>query len=128
MFFLFVPLAGAGFALVDLMPWSMLGEVIDEDEVITGERREGIYNGIFTFLRKLGGAIGVFLVMSILDLVGFRAGVEQSELVRQTIRFLAAAGPTFFLALAVWMARGYPLTRAAHARILETLGSRQSHR
>jgi Na+/melibiose symporter-like transporter len=119
-----IPFAGAGFALVDLMPWSMLGEVIDEDDLNTGERREGIYNGIFTFLRKLGGAVGVFLVMSILDVVGFRQGDEQPELVRQTIRFLAAAGPATFLALAVYVARGYPLTRAAHARIATALAER----
>jgi sugar (glycoside-pentoside-hexuronide) transporter len=123
-FMFFIPLAGAGFALVDLMPWSMLGEVIDEDELHSRERREGIYNGVFTFLRKLGGALGVFLVMSILDVAGFRKGEEQTELVRQTIRFLSAGGPAFFLALAIWMARDYPLTRAAHARIREVLASR----
>jgi len=44
--------------------------VIDEDELATGERREGLYNGMFTFLRKLGGAVGVFLVMGALDLFG----------------------------------------------------------
>ncbi len=114
---LFIPFVGVGYALVDLMPWSMLGEVIDEDELGCGERREGIYNGVFTFLRKLGGAVGVFLVMSVLDVVGFEKGEEQTELVRQTIRFLAAGGPALFLALAIAMARGYPLTREAHARI-----------
>jgi sugar (glycoside-pentoside-hexuronide) transporter len=119
-----IPLAGAGFALVDLMPWSMLGEVIDEDELRTGERREGIYNGVFTFLRKLGGALGVFLVMSVLDLVGFTVGEEQSELVRQTIRFLAALGPALFLALAIAVARGYPLTRGAHREIVAELRER----
>jgi Na+/melibiose symporter-like transporter len=119
-----IPLAGAGFALVDLMPWSMLGEVIDEDELRTGERREGIYNGVFTFLRKLGGALGVFLVMSVLDLVGFTVGEEQSELVRQTIRFLAALGPALFLALAIAVARGYPLTRGAHRQIVDELRER----
>ena len=120
----FIPLAGAGFALVDLMPWSMLGEVIDEDELESGERREGVYNGVFTFLRKLGGAIGVFLVMSILDVVGFEKGTDQTELVRQTIRFLAGGGPALFLGLAAFVTVGYPLTRDAHERIKQTLASR----
>ncbi len=124
MMLIVIPLAGAGFALVDLMPWSMLGEVIDEDELNTGERREGVYNGVFTFLRKLGGALGVFLVLSILDVVGFTKGEEQTELVRQTIRFLAAVGPAVFLALAIVVARGYPLTRAAHAEIVAALAQR----
>jgi len=119
-----IPFAGAGFALVDLMPWSMLGEVIDEDELRSGERREGVYNGVFTFLRKLGGALGVFLVLGILDLVGLQAGEEQSELVRQTIRLMAAVGPAVFLALAIAAARGYPLTRVAHERVLAELARR----
>ena len=63
--------AGIGYAVVDLMPWSMVGDVIDEDDLAHGERREGLYNGVFTFLRKLGGALGVFLVLWLLDLAGF---------------------------------------------------------
>lgn len=125
LFIAFIPLAGLGFALVDLMPWSMLGEVIDEDELESGERREGIYNGVFTFLRKLGGAVGVFLVMGLLDVAGFEKGEQQSESVRQTIRFLAAGAPALFLALGIWMARGYPLTRSAHAGIRRRLAERE---
>ena len=114
----------AGYALVDLMPWSMVGEVIDEDELENGVRREGIYNGVFTFIRKLGGAAGVFLVMSILDLAGFVQGAEQNEVARQTIRAITSFAPAFFLALAVWLAVGYPQTRSAHSRIRDELDRR----
>ena len=79
---------GIGFAVVDLMPWAMLGEVIDEDDLATGERREGLYNGFFTFLRKLGGALGVFLAIGLLDLLGFREGEAQTETARQAIRWM----------------------------------------
>ena len=64
------------------MPWAMVGEVIDEDDLAHGERREGLYNGVFTFLRKLGGALGVFLVLGVLDLAGFvksEAGAAERE-------------------------------------------------
>ena len=40
-----------GFALVDLMPWSMVGEVADEGELATAERRDGVYNGVLSFVR-----------------------------------------------------------------------------
>ena len=52
-------LAAVGYAVAEMMPWSMLGDVIDEDELETGERREGMYVGFFTFLRKIGGATAV---------------------------------------------------------------------
>jgi oligogalacturonide transporter len=124
--FVFVPLVGVGYAVVDLMPWSMLGEVIDEDALRSGDRREGIYNGVLTFVRKLGGALGVFIVMSLLDLAGFRSGEEQTETARQAIRLLTAFGPAFFLAAAVWLSRGYPLTREAHRRILAEIEARDA--
>jgi len=120
----YVPLVGLGFAVVDVMPWSMLGEVIDEDDLLSGERREGIYNGMFGFLRKLGGAVGVFLVMGILDLLGYQKGAEQSETARQAIRWMTACAPAFFLSFGVWLARDYPLTRARHREILEKLALR----
>jgi len=33
--------------------------------------------------------------------------------------------PAFFLVLSIWIARGYPLTGAAHAKILEQLEARE---
>ncbi len=125
---IFPPLAGIGFAVVDLMPWSMIGDVIDKDELATGERREGLYNGFFMFVRKLGGSIGVALALALLDLSGFDADGEQSETALWTLRLLTSVGPAVLIALSVWIARGYPLTRAAHARILEQLAPRNDRR
>jgi sugar (glycoside-pentoside-hexuronide) transporter len=122
--YLYVPLVGIGFAVVDVMPWSMLGEVIDEDDLASGERREGLYNGMFTFLRKLGGALGVFLVMGLLDLLGYEKGEQQSETARQAIRWMTALAPAPFLAVGIWLARGYPLTRERHRQISEELAIR----
>jgi sugar (glycoside-pentoside-hexuronide) transporter len=122
--FVYVPLVGIGFAVVDVMPWSMLGEVIDEDDLATGERREGLYNGMFAFLRKLGGAVGVFLVMAALDLFGYQRGHEQSELAREAIRWMTALAPLPFLAAGIWLTRGYPLTRRRHQEIQAALDER----
>ena len=68
------PLVAIGYSAADLMPWAMVGDVVDEDDLETGERREGIYNGFFTFLRKFAGAIGVALAMFILQLAGLPEG------------------------------------------------------
>ncbi|HVH06466.1 MAG TPA: glycoside-pentoside-hexuronide (GPH):cation symporter [Myxococcota bacterium] len=120
--------AAMGYAVVDLMPWSMVGDVIDEDDLAHGERREGLYNGVFTFLRKLGGALGVMIVMSLLDLAGFARSETQSATVQQAIRWLTALAPCAFLLVGAMFARGYPLGRAAHARIVEQLDARDRAR
>jgi len=123
--FAYGSLAAIGYAVVDLMPWAMVGEAVDQDELESGERREGVYNGVFTFLRKLAGALAVFLVLSFLDLLGFEKGAEQTETVRQAIRWLTASLPVACLLVSVQLARGYPLTRAAHEEIVSLLESRR---
>ncbi len=124
--FVLPPFAAIGYAVVDVMPWAMLGDAIDEDDLVSGERREGLYNGVFMFLRKLGGALAVFLLMGILDLAGYEKGTEQTETVRQTIRVLTMAAPVFFLGISVWFAHEYPLTRRAHEDISRQLDERQA--
>jgi Na+/melibiose symporter-like transporter len=121
-------LGGIGYAAVDLMPWSMVGEVVDEDDLATGERREGIYNGMFMFLRKLAGTTVVALALFVLAGLGFTKGEQQNPAAIGGIRILTSLVPAFFLALSIWIARGYPLTRAAHARILERLEARDGER
>ncbi len=116
--------AGIGYGITDLMPWAMLGDVIDEDELATGERREGIYAGFFTFTRKLGGALGVALAGVALEAAGFVQGAEPGEAVRQTIRVLTTAVPAVFLVLALGLALGYPLGRARHREIVAALARR----
>ena len=117
-----------GYAVVDLMPWSMIGEVVDEDELASGERREGIYNGFFMFVRKLAGAAGVAFAMFVLGSLGFGQGETQPPAAIEAIRWVATVVPAAMLLLSAWYARGYPLTRAAHERILHELAARERTR
>jgi GPH family glycoside/pentoside/hexuronide:cation symporter len=103
----------------------MLGEVVDEDELRTGHRREGLYFGLFTFLRKLGGAIAVALGLFVLELSGYAANQVQSQTTLTTIRVLTAVVPGVFVALGALVALGYPLTRARHDEILAALAERR---
>jgi sugar (glycoside-pentoside-hexuronide) transporter len=122
------PLGAIGYALVDVMPWSMLGEVIDEDDLATGERREGLYNGFFTLVRKLCGTFAVWLALTLLGAVGYVQGAEQSDDVELAIRLLTSLAPAAFVALSIAFARAYPLTRARHAEILARLAERDAAR
>jgi len=122
------PIGGIGFAVVDLMAWSMLGEVVDEDDLATGERREGVYNGAFMFVRKLAGSIAVALALAILGWLGFEQDSEQSETVLTAIRLLTTLAPALFLTAAVAFAWGYPLTRERHSEIVAALEAREAGR
>jgi sugar (glycoside-pentoside-hexuronide) transporter len=119
-------LAGIGYAVADLMPWSMLGDVVDADELRTEERREGVYAGFFTFLRKLSGASAVALAGLALDFAGFEGGKQPSPTALETIRWLTGAVPAAFILLAIVLARRYPISRARHAEIRRALDARAS--
>jgi sugar (glycoside-pentoside-hexuronide) transporter len=121
----FAGLSGVGYGVADLIPWSMLGDVIDEDELASGERRDGLYAGFFTFLRKLGGAAGVAVAGVVLDAAGFvRGGGVQGESSLAAIRALATILPILFLLIASAIALRYPLSRARHAEIRSALALR----
>lgn len=115
---------GVGFAAGDLMPWAMLGDVIDEDELLRGARRDGMYAGVFIFLRKLAGAAAVAVGGQFLDVAGFVAGQPQSPTVLTTIRILTAAAPALLLTCAAIGSLRYPLGQARHREILQQLDER----
>ena len=117
--------AGVGYSAADMIPWSMVADVADEDEILSGERREGLYVGVFTFLRKLAGAVGVALAFLALDLVGFEPGVENSESVLWVIRGATALVPVLFVIASASAARSYPLGRLRHQAILDELDQRK---
>jgi len=125
---MFAPLVAIGYSAADLMPWAMVGDVVDEDDLETGERREGIYNGFFTFLRKLGGAVGVALAMLVLQAAGLPEGRDATvpESAVTAIRWMASVGTSALVLLAAFLARGYPLTRERHHAILAELEARDA--
>jgi len=122
--FALIALSGFGYCAADLMPWAMIGEVIDEAEVRSGQRLEGVYNGFFTFLRKIAGASGVAMMGLGFEAAGYVADQPQTDAALLAIRIATALAPAFFLAVAISISLGYPLTREAHARIRNELDAR----
>jgi Na+/melibiose symporter-like transporter len=122
--FVMAGLLGFGYAAIDLMPWSMVGEVIDEDALFHDRRREGLYNGVLTFLRKVAGATAYMFAGVGLSLSGFDQAVsEQPTSALWTIRALASLAPALFVILGIFAALGYPLTRTRHTEIVDELAT-----
>ncbi|MEL6528292.1 MAG: MFS transporter, partial [Chloroflexota bacterium] len=46
--------SGMGLSVAYLIPWSMVPDTIEHNELETGERQEGVFYGMFVFLQKLG--------------------------------------------------------------------------
>lgn len=117
---------GIGYAVVDLFPWAMLGEVIDEDELISNERRDGVYNGIFTFIRKVGGATAYMFGGFALSLSGYDSQASvQPESAIWAVRLLATWVPAIFVLAAFAGIIGYPMTRARHLTVQQRIEARR---
>jgi len=126
-------LAGVGVSTAYLIPWSMIPDVIELDELRTGQRREGIFYAFMVFLQKLGLALGLFLVSTALQISGFKEAVPgqstlpvQPDAAIQAIRFAVGPLPMVFLVGGLVLAYFYPLTREVHAEIMLKLKERQN--
>ncbi|MEM9246945.1 MAG: MFS transporter, partial [Cyanobacteria bacterium P01_F01_bin.153] len=64
-------MAGAGVSTAYLVPWSMLPDVIDADELKTGQRREGVFYSFMVFLQKMGLALALWFVGQIIEWAGY---------------------------------------------------------
>jgi GPH family glycoside/pentoside/hexuronide:cation symporter len=110
--------AGLGFSAQYVFPWSMIPDVIEVDQARTGERHEGIYFGINSFLGKLTGALGVASAGWALKLYGYVANVEQAPHTLFGIRFFFAIVPVIAFAVALPLLVWYPINRKNHAELV----------
>jgi GPH family glycoside/pentoside/hexuronide:cation symporter len=131
MYFL-ASMAGVGVSTAYLIPWSMIPDVIELDELQTGQRREGIFYGFMVLLQKVGLAVGLFLVGQALEFSGFvetapgQAAPIQPPSALLAIRISIGPLPTIALILGLILAYFYPITREVHAEILLKLKERNS--
>jgi GPH family glycoside/pentoside/hexuronide:cation symporter len=119
-------LAGLGVASAHVIPWSIFPDVIEADELATGQRREATYYGFLVFLQKSGSALALAFMQEILHLTGYVAGAEQSATVLLALRLLMGPLPALLLTLSIILAWRYPLTRERHAALRAQLAARRA--
>ena len=118
--------SGIGLGATIALPSAMQADVIDYDELLTGERREGQYIGLWSISKKLSAALGVGLSLSLLSYAGYTPNVEQTETVKMTLRVLYALLPSLFNLLGLGIALFYPIHSQAHEEILKAIQKRRS--
>lgn len=118
-------LSGAGVSCAHVIPWSIMPDCVEEDELKHGVRREGLFFGYLTFSQKLASAVAVSLVGGALKLAGYQPGVEQAPVALFTIRALLGLAPAAAFLSATALARRFPIDRVTHAAIREALESKR---
>jgi GPH family glycoside/pentoside/hexuronide:cation symporter len=120
-----VILSGIGFGATLAIPSAIQADVIDYDELLTGERREGQYIGLWSVSKKLAAALGVGIGLAALGMAGYTPNVEQSEQVQFTLRALYALVPSICNIVAFVIALAYPIDSQIHKKIRAAIADRQ---
>jgi GPH family glycoside/pentoside/hexuronide:cation symporter len=105
--------AGIGVGFSYVAPFAMIPDAVDYDAAQSGERKEGAYYGMWTFVSKLGTALAVFFSGIILSLGGYIAEAVQSAASLLAIRLLIGPIPALIFLGALAVIQGYPLDEKA---------------
>lgn len=129
--FLLMGIGGIGFATQYVMPFSILPDVVEYDYAEHGVRREGVFYGQWTFMSKLGQALGIAINGWILTLFSYQESVggiamEQTESALFGIRLIAGPVPALFFILGILVLRHYPITNEYYRTILEKIARREA--
>jgi GPH family glycoside/pentoside/hexuronide:cation symporter len=119
-------LLGIGMGCDMVVPSAIGAEVIDHDELVSGERKEGVYTAIGGLVTKIASAFGIALAGFALQWAGLAAGGALDGRVDAVMLWAMAIVPGLCVAAAVLPLLRFGLTEHEHARVLEQLGRRRS--
>jgi Na+/melibiose symporter-like transporter len=110
------------------VPPSLLADVVDEDDLATGQRREGSFFGLFSFGQQLAGGAALILTGLLVDrFAGLVPGqLEQSAETVRRVGMLYALVPGALLLLAAGWSMRYGLGRSQVAAIQRALDARRA--
>ncbi len=125
--FTITALAGIGVAAAHVIPWAILPDAIEWDELQTGQRHEGAFYSLVTLAQKIASSIAVPLAALALGASGYVANSdEQPVTALLAIRGLTGVVPTIMLLGGIVFALLYPLSREVHADVRRRLAERRS--
>lgn len=124
--YLLCVVASFGVATAYVVPWSILPDVIEFNELKTGRRSEGAFYAFMTLLQKLGLAGGITLFSLALEYSGFDKDLTtQTESALWAIRIFIGPVPLILLVGGMILTYFYPITKATHAETLLKLAERR---
>lgn len=109
-------IAGLGRGGINFIPWNNYTFVPDVDEIVSGDRREGVFAGFMSFLRKASQAMAIFLVGVILQENHFVSGVkEQPPEALGAIVIVLVTVPLLFLLIGIYSSYKFHINNETHA-------------
>ena len=117
-------IAGAAGGGLDVLFPSIQADVIDYDELRSGERKEGVYFAAWNLASKTATGVSGMLVGFLLATSGFAPNLEQPESATLTIRALSSVFPFICYSAGTLAFLRFGLSRSTHAAIRAQLDAR----
>ena len=132
--YIIAALAGFGVSAAHVIPTAMSPDVLEVDELMSGQRQEGAYAGIEVFINKLARMVALAIIPITLKWANYVQPTADDVIPVQppsalfALRILVSIVPAVFLILSIIVAKRYPITRARYAEIEQELElKRQAH-
>lgn len=121
-------IAGLGLGVFNLLVWAIIGDVIDHEEVRSGERDDATVYSVNTWARKVGLALAGGLGGIALGIVGFQAGqpVQSADTVSGIYAISTLLPGIMYALVGLIMLFWYPLTRVRVQANVNELAARRA--
>jgi GPH family glycoside/pentoside/hexuronide:cation symporter len=103
---------------------SVQGDIVDYDEMMTGERKEGSYFAAFNFVQKSATGVMILITGWVLQVVGFIPNVEQTMLVQISMVTLYGLSPLVCYTIGTVLFSRFSLDATEHERIRSAISER----
>lgn len=124
--------AGIGISASQVIPLSIIPDVIEVDEYKNGRRREGAFYGITMFLYKFASAIAINVATLILGFWGYieaspdvTTKIVQPDSAVRAIRIIMGVGPGIFFMISALFVRMLPITKERFEEIKKAIEDRK---
>jgi Na+/melibiose symporter-like transporter len=107
---------GFCFGALELLPAAMIADSADVDSVLSKERRQGTLFAVTGMIVNFGQAVGQFLSLNLLALVGYLAAGNNGPDQLLWLRIFYCVLPAAIIAIPLALLWSYPLTRERHRR------------
>ena len=122
LFLIALPFFSFGIGGLFTIMMSMTADVIDLDELTSGQRREGVFGAIYWWMVKFGFAIAGGLSGAIFSFIGFDTALEvQPESAIIGLRLFFSGLPIFGTVIAMLIMRNYDISEERANEIKEQL-------
>jgi GPH family glycoside/pentoside/hexuronide:cation symporter len=105
---------------------SIQSDIIDYDEYMTGERKEGSYFAAFNFVHKSATGVMIFITGYVLQFSGFVPNQDQTMTVQMAMVTLYGLFPLVCYTIGTWLFSRFTLDEKEHTKIREDLDQRRT--